>query len=126
MYLNKKLFVLFVLILLVGITAGYALNQLHNPKSKVSNFDWKEPPALDTDVKNPQDILDDLESLGCVLIDDIHEFGHYGNIIRIENYVEFRRIAYNAKIVFYAYGYELAVFCCYTILEGVFVSYSYY
>jgi len=126
MHLNKELFVLFVLILLVGIIAGYAVNQLQDPKSKVSNLDWKEPSALDKDVKNSQDILDDLESLGCVLIDDVHEFGHYGNIIRIDNYVEFRRIAYNTKIVFYGYDYEGAVLCCYTILEGAFVSYSYY
>lgn len=120
---SKKLIVLFVLIFLVGGVVGYVVNQLQNPKSEVFNPDWNEPPALIKDVENVQDILDDLEFLDCVLINGVYQFGTYGNIIRMENYVEFRRVAYNTKIVFY--GYENYVFYCYTVLEGFFVSYSY-
>jgi len=101
---------------------GYMANQLKNLKSEVSNPDWKEPPPLIEDVKGIQDVLDDLESLGCVLI-NITQFIDYSGI-NICNYTEFRRVAFNTQTVFYRRSVSgSAELDCYTIFEGVALHY---
>lgn len=96
------------LVLVIGIAAGYLINSLQNPDvvhSDDSASTWKEPPALTSTLNTKEDYLNDLRTLGCFLI-HAHLTPAYGGpgtaaSIIARNYTEFRRFAFNSKVVFY-------------------------
>jgi hypothetical protein len=129
-YINKKLIALIILVLIAGFAVGYVVNELQNPNLVVSNLgvsnlEWKEPPALTKDVKSAEDVLNDLSGLGCVLI-NATDFGGPGPYALLD-YREFRRVAFNTKVVFYkieeTYVEERKPFIgCSTIWNGFIVT----
>jgi len=105
----------------VGLASGYTIVQLQ--KSIDVSEDWREPPPLTAAIETREDALAELESLGCILISDVYSFGTFGNWISIQNYTEFRRIAFNTKIVFYQKKIEYSEYF-YTVFNGVFIRYN--
>lgn len=89
--------------------------------------DWEEPPPLTKDIETAQDVVDDLDSLGCVLIGGfpgVHLDQESDDVVEIRTYREFRRVAFNTKIVFYsAYeGQPIQDMHPFTILEGCYLK----
>lgn len=101
---RKHLAILGCLILVIGIATGYLINNLE--KSNTGNAQsgttqWKEPPALTNTLTTYSDYMNDLESLGCPLIHTTQIAGAAILWLEVYNYTEFRRMAFNSKVVLY-------------------------
>jgi hypothetical protein len=87
------------------------------------NATFKEPPPPTGTFSSLADYLNDLQSLGCKLINS----NDWGTPNELVNYTEFRIIAYNTGVVFYydvppygGMGWEVRLF---TIFNGVIISF---
>jgi len=84
--------------LLSGISQSAHRQESSNP--------FEEPPELEKEINSIDDILEDLTSLGCQLINASMEGTRLESILAVNNYSEFRRIAYETKLVFIIIGKE--------------------
>jgi hypothetical protein len=87
---------------LVGAIADYTsmINSKDNiisSQTSSSLASLKEPPALTTKINGTASLKNDLESLGCEIINSTN----WSNTCGLENYADFRRIAYNTGVVFW-------------------------
>jgi len=87
---------------LVGAIANYTSIINGNKTS------FKEPTTLTTKINTTESLKNDLESLGCKIINS----ANWGTPNSLANYTEFRRMAYNTEVVFWydtgIYGYLTA------------------
>lgn len=86
------------------------------------------PPSSEDNVSSYQEAIEDLETLGCQIINVNEVISDYPNSAAfIVNYTDFRKIAYNQKIVFsfnsYEYYYEEEPVLA-TIYENIFVIWT--
>lgn len=82
--------------LLSGISQSAYRQESSNP--------FEEPPELEKEINSIDDILEDLSSLGCRLINASMEDTKLESILTVKDYTEFRRLAYNTKLVFFMTG----------------------
>jgi hypothetical protein len=86
---------LICIILSVGLVTVTLTSYSHNSESNNSDV-FNEPPPLNIVVNSTEDKVNDLESLGCKIVYSTHWYlTFYAHV----NYTEFRRMAYNSKIV---------------------------
>jgi gas vesicle protein len=90
------------------------VNQLSTLALGISSASFATPPELQQEINNATDVINDLSSLGCKLM----ETGYVSSDQQVEvsYYSDFRWIAYNTKLVFYFdYGTSIS---CWTIYRG--------
>lgn len=106
----------------------FVLTPLQSPSgySRVSSVDLVQPPDLKKEINSTDDIFADLTSLGCQLVNTTSDT-YMESRLTVSNYSDFRRIAYNTKLIFfvqithygYYYGYQGSQgVCCFTLYEG--------
>jgi len=83
---------------------------------------FEEPPSLSGELDDLQDIVNDLENLGCKIIHLTEGWIYF----EVNNYTEFRRIAYNSKVVFLTYFAEIRRVDMYVIFNGITVLCRHY
>lgn len=124
----KKYFVLSFLELVIIISlVSYIVatgQQRENTALKATSL--KEPAPLVDEPASFEEMEGDLRNLGCNLF-YLSEWGwSHANSLNMKNYTEFRRLAYNTKIVFLYYGKGMPHDWSYvfTIYDGVIVYWS--
>jgi len=125
-----------VVVFFVGSVAGYIVKPSQDPVSTYSDYSLIEPPILSVPIKSQKDVLDDLKSMGCMLIPSDELFtrrGYFtsppGVIVIAGNYTDFRRVAFNTKIVFYnstTIIYDNPFLACITVYQGLIVGWEAY
>lgn len=91
---------------------------------------FEEPPALTTEINTTESIVTDLEDLGCKII---YSAAYWDGTYPVENYTDFRRVAYNSRVVFWhtSWGYvyshteeggKYREISLYTIFDGTIIS----
>jgi len=67
-------------------------------KEETRTFSFEEPPVLNEEMNSSESVISDLEGIGCKII-YVEDFAgkSFGAGL---NYTEFRRVAYNSKVVF--------------------------
>jgi len=111
-----------IIISLFAYVVLFGKAEVQSSMTLVTSFD--EPPSLSSEPNDLQDIENDLKSLGCKIIYLTDSSVSNGFIVK--NYTEFRRSAYNSKIVFLRYiiGYPTDGVKLYTIFNGVIIEYG--
>ena len=83
------------IILSVGLVTVILVSYSHGSESNNSGV-FNDPPPLNRVVNSTEDKVNDLESLGCKIVYSTHWYlTFYAHV----NYTEFRRMAYNSKVV---------------------------
>jgi len=106
--MEKKLITLFLTALLMGLGGGYFLGYVtYQPQmQKLQSNSFEEPPSLSVNINNLQNLKNDLENLDCKIFNFTRGKSTITNFLHVANYTEFRRVAYNTKIVFWDVSHE--------------------
>lgn len=95
----NKVYALVILELLVIVSLLFYFYNFHLLASTTgeTQASFKEPPTLTTKINTTESLKNDLESLGCKIINS----SGWGTPNSLANYTEFRRIAYNTGVIFW-------------------------
>ena len=94
--------------------------QLQSPVQEETTVTFNKPPDLKREINSTQDILDDLTSLNCLLIDVSIEDTKLEPTLTVNNYSDFRWIAYNTKLVYFSTTNQNSTTYLYTPLHEEF------
>ena len=118
--------VLALISLVIGLLTGYGIcYAIYQPQISSYQFSnvsdsFQEPPACTDEIASVEDVITDLESLGCKII-CVYEYRSHLSQYFDMGYTEFRRLAFNSKIVFFYSPSKYFVYLC-SIIDGVIVS----
>ena len=84
----------------------------------IPNANFNSPPTSQKEINSAKDVIDDLSFLGCKLVNvNATESKIQSGLVAV-NYSDFRWVAYNTKLVFYAEISSVGI-SCFTLYEGL-------
>lgn len=84
-------------ILELGIIVSLLCYAIFFGKTQAQSLE--DPPSFVGETANVEDVINDLQNLGCAL----HNLTEASSNLHLQRYDDFRKIAYNSKIVFLNY-----------------------
>jgi hypothetical protein len=98
--MEAKAYALILIALIVGVIGGYVAGSMPFQNQVQTT------PLPSVEIESFQDVLNDLEHLGCSIV-NVTEVSEGKGIGILVEYSEFREVAYNKKIVFIKYENEI-------------------
>jgi len=102
---------------------AFVLAPSQSQPSLVTMSDFSRLANLATSVNSTEDVINDLTSLGCRLVNVSLQWSRMELVVVVSNYSDFRWIAYSTKLVFFATADGQAVYY-FTPYQGLLIAFS--